>query len=165
MQQILTLKQQGQLNPEPRKQLLADLQLVIQEYNKINEVTYILMDANDGLYNRQSLLPTFMQNNNHVPWISNPEMYPPTHNRGSQYIDFIVGSPQLVHYIEASGMTGFFEQPWPNKDHRNQNIFKKPRVQKMKYFETYIATKRLPIQALEANFDLVIAKTEHFFAK
>jgi hypothetical protein len=59
-----------------------------------------------------------MYNTNLVPLIPNPEMYSPTHTRGSHCIDFIIGSPQLVHYIEASGITGFFELPWPNTDHR-----------------------------------------------
>jgi hypothetical protein len=118
MHQISTLKQQGQSNPDPRKQLFTDLQLVIQAYNKINDLTIILIDANDSLYNRQFLLPTFMYNTKLVPLIFNPEMYPPTHNRGSHCIDFILGFPQLVHYIEESGMTRYFEQPWPNTDHR-----------------------------------------------
>jgi hypothetical protein len=118
MQQINTLKQQGQTKPEPRKQLLADLQLIVQSHNKSGDLTIILMDANDGLYNKQSLLPTFLHNTNLVPLISNPEMHPPTHTRGSYCIDFIIGSPPLVQYIESSGITGFFEQPWPNTDHR-----------------------------------------------
>jgi hypothetical protein len=50
MQQISTLKQQGQFKPEPRNQLFTDLQLVIQAYNRINDLTIILIDANDGLY-------------------------------------------------------------------------------------------------------------------
>jgi hypothetical protein len=79
MQQMSTLKQQGILNPVPRKKLFTDLQLVIQSFNKVNDLTVILIDANDGLYNRQSLLPTFMHNTNLVPLISNPEMYPSTH--------------------------------------------------------------------------------------
>jgi hypothetical protein len=118
MQQISTLKQQGQANPESRKQLFIDLQLVIHAYNKIDDLTLVLIDAIDGLYNHQFLFPTFMHNTNLVPLISNPEKYLLTHTRGSHCIDFIIGSPQLVQYIKASVMTGFFEQPWPNTDHR-----------------------------------------------
>jgi hypothetical protein len=109
MQHVNTLKQQGQLKPDPRKQLLADLQIIVQSFNKAAELTIILIDANDGLYNRQSLLPTFLHNTNLVPLIANPEQYLPTHTRGSFCIDFIIGSPQLVQYIEASGITEFFK--------------------------------------------------------
>jgi hypothetical protein len=49
MQQVSTLKLQGQLKPEPRKQSLADLQLIVQSYNKAGDLTIILMDANDGI--------------------------------------------------------------------------------------------------------------------
>jgi hypothetical protein len=52
MQQMSTFKQQGITNPEPRKKLFTDIQQVIQSYNKLNDLTVILIDANDGLYNR-----------------------------------------------------------------------------------------------------------------
>jgi hypothetical protein len=48
----------------------------------------------------------------------NPEAYPPTHIRGSYGIDFIYGSPNVLQHIDASGMTAYFKEPWPNTDHR-----------------------------------------------
>jgi hypothetical protein len=77
-----------------------------------------MIDANDGLQKKQSLLPTFLHNTNLIPLIINTEMYPPTYVRGSHCIDFIFGSPHLAQHVESSGMTSFFDQPWPNSDHR-----------------------------------------------
>jgi hypothetical protein len=105
-------------SPDPRKQLITDLQTQIMSFNKNNESSIICIDANDGLFNRSSLIPTFLSNTNLVPLICNPEEYPPTHTRGSQCIDFIFGSPNVLQHIVSSGMTSFFSSPWPHTDHR-----------------------------------------------
>jgi hypothetical protein len=118
MYQISHMKKQGITNPDPRKQLMIDLQLMIGRFNTKNESTIVLIDANDGLYQKQSLLPTFLHNTNLVPLVSNLENYPPTHSRGSYCIDFVFGSPNTVPFITSSGISGFFDQPWPHTDHR-----------------------------------------------
>jgi hypothetical protein len=86
---------------------------MIKTYSKLNDLTIILIDANDGLYTRRSLLPTFLHNTKLVPLISNPELYPPTHAQGSYCIDFIFGSPSLIHMVEATGITSFLNLRGP----------------------------------------------------
>jgi hypothetical protein len=94
------------------------LQKLIHTYNTQIELTIILIDANDSLYKKQSPLPDFLHNINLCPLISNLELYPSTHIRGSQCIDFIFGSPTLFQHIDASGMTAFYDLPWPASNHR-----------------------------------------------
>jgi hypothetical protein len=117
-QKIAILKSKGIKTPNPRQQLLTDLASVIQNFNRNNDSTIIMMDANEGLYNQNSKLTTFLATTNLTPLIENPQHYPPTHKRGQQCIDFIFGSPNLQTYILASGITAFYEHPWPLTDHR-----------------------------------------------
>lgn len=53
-QQLEQLKQQQSDCLDPRRKLLWDLQQLITKYNKNHETTILLMDANDGLYTKQS---------------------------------------------------------------------------------------------------------------
>jgi hypothetical protein len=88
MHQMNELNNKGYGNTDPRKQLLKDLQTLIHIYNKNKESTIILMDANNGLFIKSSLLPNFLYNTDLISSISNSEEYPPSHVRGSQCIDF-----------------------------------------------------------------------------
>jgi hypothetical protein len=108
MQQMHRLKNIGKTNPDPHKQLFIDLQLLITKFNQNHEFTLLMIDANDGLYNRASLIPTFLSGTNMVPLLSNQEEYPPTHTRGLQCIDFIFGTSTVIPHIPSSGMNSFF---------------------------------------------------------
>jgi hypothetical protein len=110
---------QGITNPDPRKLLLQDLEAMIREFNKQKEETIVLIDANDGLHQRHSLLPTFLSNTNLVSLIPNTANHPATHSRGSHCIDFILGSNRLLDHIHAAGISAFYDDPWPNSDHRS----------------------------------------------
>jgi hypothetical protein len=65
--QVEYLKNNDSKCKDLRKQLLLDLQSVVNTYNRQNELTIILMDANESLYKEQSLLPTFLHSTNLCP--------------------------------------------------------------------------------------------------
>lgn len=98
-QQLEHLNQSGSHCLDPRKQLLMDLQQVINQNNYNHEHSIILIDANDGLYTKQYLLPNFLHQTNMIPLITNPENYPPSYSRGSHCIDFIFGTPNLINHV------------------------------------------------------------------
>lgn len=108
----------GIQHPDPRKLLLQDLANLIHEFNSHKEETIIMIDANDGLLDTSSLIPTFLSTTNLTSLIPNPVQHPATHARGSKCIDFIFGTPRLTEHVCAAGITPFFENPWPNTDHR-----------------------------------------------
>lgn len=85
-------KKNGNTNPDSRKPLIIDLQLLITKFNINQETILVMIDANDRLFNKASLLPTFLSTTGMIPLLSNPEEYPPTHTTGSQCIDFMFGS-------------------------------------------------------------------------
>jgi hypothetical protein len=118
-QQVHYYRTNGVQNPDPRKLLLQDLETLIREFNHQKDETIILIDANDGLQNKSSLLPTFLSKTNLVSLIPNSTYHPPIHTRGSQCIDFIFGPPRLLDHIHAAGISAWFDQPWPNTDHRH----------------------------------------------
>jgi hypothetical protein len=118
-QQSHYFRTQGIQNPDPRKLLLRDLEHLIGEFNNLKEETILLIDANDGIHQRNSLLPTFLSNTNLVSLIPNTNHHPPTHARGSHCIDFIFGSHRLLDHIHASGISALYDEPWPNTDHRS----------------------------------------------
>jgi hypothetical protein len=55
---------------------------------------------------------------NIVSLINHPHLHPPPHTRGSKCIDYIMGSPAVVHHITRAGITSFYEEPWTATDHR-----------------------------------------------
>jgi hypothetical protein len=80
-QQQSKLADMGYRNPNPRKQLIEDLQRLIKQWNEQNDKTIILIDANDNIYNKDSLLPNFLSQTNLTSLIPNTFDHPPTHSR------------------------------------------------------------------------------------
>jgi exonuclease III len=117
-QQYSRLADMGHHNPNPRKQLLKDLQELIIKLNDQNDKTIILIDANNNLYTKDSLLPNFLSHTNLISLIPNTYDHPPTHSRGSRCIDYIFGSRSLVQHVTASGITAFYDRPYVHSDHR-----------------------------------------------
>jgi hypothetical protein len=108
----------GHRNPDPRKLLLKDLSIQIQKWNEIGDTSIVMIDTNDDLFSKSSLLPTFLSSTSMTTLVKNPTLYPATHVRGSKCIDFIFGSIRLLDHIQTSGITAFFETPCENTDHR-----------------------------------------------
>jgi hypothetical protein len=117
-QQCEILKSKGILHPDPRKQLLSDLEKLISQFNRQKDNTIVMMDANEGLFSQNSKISTFLAETQMIPLINNSQHYPPTHKRGSQCIDFIFGSQYLQDHITASGISPYYEPPYPLSDHR-----------------------------------------------
>ena len=105
-------------NPDPRQQLLDDLATLIVEFNNNNEKSIILIDANESLYSNNSKIAPFLAITQMTSLIQNSQHHPATYARGSQCIDFIIGSISLEHHVTQSGIQAFFEQPWRFTDHR-----------------------------------------------
>jgi hypothetical protein len=118
-QQSHYFRTQGIQHPDPRKLIIQDLELLIRQFNELKEETIILIDANNGIHQKQSLLPTFLSNTNLVSLIPNTNHHPPTHTRGLYCIDFIFGSQRLLDHIQASGISALYGEPWPNTDHHS----------------------------------------------
>jgi hypothetical protein len=118
-QQTSILKQKGTQNPDPRQQILNDLAQIIQNYNNNIDITIVLIDANESLFQNNSKISLFLAETGLVPLIQNSVHYPPTHSRGTHCIDFIFGSPIILEYITNSGITPIYEQPIPLTDHRD----------------------------------------------
>lgn len=117
-QHMNILRQKGIKNPNPRKQLISDLTNVITHWNNNGDFTIVMMDANEGLHDRNSTLPMFLTRTNMTPLLHQAHEYPSTYVRGTQCIDYIFGSTVLQPFILQSGFTPFFENPWPSTDHR-----------------------------------------------
>jgi hypothetical protein len=106
-QQMHALHIQVSQSTNPRKSLLTDLANEIIQWNANGDTTIIMMDANDSLFNKDSLLPTFLSKTALISMVPNPEDHPATHLRGSKCIDFIFGSINLVQHIKYAGITAF----------------------------------------------------------
>jgi hypothetical protein len=116
-QQISILKNKGNDNPNPRQQLLDDLTTLINEYNNNNDKTIIMIGANEGLFTNHSKLTTFLAQTNLTSLIQHTNHHPATHSRGTQCIDYFFGTHTILEHIHQSGMTPFYENPWPFTDH------------------------------------------------
>jgi hypothetical protein len=106
-QHVHYYRTQGIPHPDPRKWLIQDLEKLILDFNNNKEETIILIDANDGIHQKNSLLPSFLSNTNLVSLIPNTPHHPPTHSRGSQCIDFWTTSmpPGSQHGTTIPGRT------------------------------------------------------------
>jgi hypothetical protein len=117
-QQMNAIKNKGIINPNPRQQLLDNLITEINKFNNANKKTFITIDANEGLFTRNSNLWLFLAQTDMVSLVQHPQHYPPTHIRGTRCIDFILGTKSLQQHIMQSGITSLYESPWIHTDHR-----------------------------------------------
>jgi hypothetical protein len=118
-QQAHHFRCKGMKNPNPRKLMLTHLEQLIQEFNNKKEETILMINANDNLFSRDSLLTAFLSKTRLASLVPNPRHHPPTHTRGSKCIDFVFGSPRILNHVQSAGISPFFEEPWPKTDHRN----------------------------------------------
>jgi hypothetical protein len=117
-QQLAYYRSRGQTDADPRKLTFQDLTSLIQQWNTQGDTTILMIDANDNLFSKESLLPGFLSNTSLISLVTNPYEYPVTYMRGSKCIDFIFGSTRLIEHIKYSGHTPFFESPCNTSDHR-----------------------------------------------
>jgi hypothetical protein len=81
-------------------------------------IKMILIDTNDNLYNKDSLLPSFLSKSDLTSLIPNTKEHPATYSRGSRCIDYIFGSTSLIQHVQACGITAFYDKPYVHSDHR-----------------------------------------------
>jgi hypothetical protein len=53
-QQMNSIKNNGNTNPDPRQQLLDNLSTLINKYIQSNDRTIVMIDANEGLFSNNS---------------------------------------------------------------------------------------------------------------
>jgi hypothetical protein len=117
-QQRSILLNKGVNNPDPRQQILDDLATLITEFNNNFDTTILMIDANEGLFTNHSKLTTFLAQTNLTSLIQHTQHHPATHCRGTQCIDYIFGTNTIIEHVVQSGMTPFYDSPWPFSDHR-----------------------------------------------
>jgi hypothetical protein len=117
-QQQHILLNKGITQPNPQTQLLHDLSVLLNQWNKLNNQTIICIDANDALHTNKSLLSRFLSDKPIIRLIQNPAHYPPPHVSGSTYINFICDSTSLLTHVMKSGLTQFFSAPFEWSDHQ-----------------------------------------------
>jgi hypothetical protein len=83
-QHIHSLKNKGIYQPDPHQQLLNNPGDLTQKYNHLNDKTIVMIDANEGLFSKNSKLSIFLSQTQLTPLVKYPQHYPLTHIRGSR---------------------------------------------------------------------------------
>lgn len=111
-QQWHTLKQRGVKNPQPRKQILRDLQSLILEFIFNGYDVCLGIDANAGLDDNRQQLRFFAEDCGLIDIhesIFDDDFYmenkvPATFNRGNKKIDFILCTPRLLDCVKTAAI-------------------------------------------------------------
>ncbi len=116
-QQWRLLKKAGVVNPEPRKQVLLDLTQFVNSLHAEKTPFIILMDANEPIDGNEGM-KQFMEDTGLVDTFSlrHPASRE-THICGSQQIDFILISPDLVPALRFATVHKFYDPPYCASDH------------------------------------------------
>jgi len=119
-QQWHYLRRNGNTAPDPRAQLLQDLQEHITTYQSETTGFIVLMDANESLTTKHSALESWsqqvsltdvhMQLHDHTTEI-------PTYIRGTKRIDYVFVSHNILPYVNRSGVLPYHFLK--NNDHRS----------------------------------------------
>jgi hypothetical protein len=114
-QQWRLLRNRSIDHPDPRAQLLNDLQENILKWTSRKYEIVVMWDTNESITSKSSKLLQFMANTNISPIHST---FPnASYARGTSCIDFIMGSPGILAATTQSGYTSFFDGIW-HSDHR-----------------------------------------------
>jgi hypothetical protein len=114
-QQWRILRTQHHPNPDPREQMMTDLQKTIELWVSKQSEVILMWDANERMDHHTSKLIRFMTKTSLAPChINLPRA---TYARGSSCIDFIMATPGAREAITAAGYTSFYHGIW-HSDHR-----------------------------------------------
>jgi hypothetical protein len=119
-QQASLQKDRGIKEPNPKKEFFKDLKQFIKEKRASGHSVILMMDANEGLFDKASGVATFFQETGLVDVIGNKHGYendPPTYKRGTKRIDFVACSPDIVEHVKRAGIAPFGEGK-ATSDHR-----------------------------------------------
>ena len=109
MQQIRLLKQQGITNPNPRQQVLDDLDKMLQQWQDENNDIILMMDANSNLQDRALTQVLHKHKLNDALGIHHGYNQPPTYARGTRTIDYIFCSECIIDSISKCGILPYNE--------------------------------------------------------
>jgi hypothetical protein len=118
-QQYLILDEAGIKNPNPRKQMLADLEKRIKQIKAWGEDVILMIDANEGLQSSRGEFAKWVQSVGLADVMvqrHGTECKPETHINGKELIDFILATPAVTDFIVAAGILDYHE--FTQSDHR-----------------------------------------------
>jgi hypothetical protein len=147
-QQYYKLLQEGYLDPEPRRQFVTDLISQIQLLSK-SEDDYIIvaLDANEAMYSKKNGLQKIMKEcqlfDMYRTLHEDKEEFP-THVNGTQCIDYLLCSYNVLQYINKCGYIPFHEGY--DSDHRGIFCDISPDI-----FKTHIPEKIEKVRLVGSN--------------
>lgn len=109
MQQIRLLKQQNIRNPNPRQQVLDDLDTLLKQVNKEKDDVIIMMDANSDL--QDGALTKILHKHKLYDALGSKHGHnqPSTYARGVRTIDYIFCSETIINAIVKGGILPYNE--------------------------------------------------------
>jgi hypothetical protein len=113
----LLRRQSNDLNndPDPRKQMVQDLQTQIIQWTNSKLEVILMWDANEGINKHNSSITRFMANTNLSP--AHTHFPNASYARGSTCIDFIMATPTICSAIRHGGYLPYYDGIW-HSDHR-----------------------------------------------
>lgn len=112
-QQYIVLRSQGHQNPNPQRQILTDIQALIDSAQADGYRPIVMMDANGDIQPGKDMdkdLPSFVRNAGlSDPFYDRFEISPPTTTFGSTRIDYIFVDPALAPAVVRIGYLGSHE--------------------------------------------------------
>ena len=110
MQQWRTLRSRNNNDPNPRQQCLQDLKTLVRQYHQQDTPVILMWDANEPTTTKS--MQEFLVDTNLVDIFEaayDSDDLPATCRRGSQKIDHVMVSPDLIPYIQRQGIetTGY----------------------------------------------------------
>ena len=109
MQQIRLLKQQGITNPNPRQQVLDDLDTLLSQWSDDKHDIILMMDANSNLQDGSLTKVINKHKLNDALGNRHGHTQPATYARGTRTIDYIFCSERIVDSIVRGGMLPYNE--------------------------------------------------------
>ena len=107
MQQIRLLKQQGATNPNPRQQVLDDLEILQLQWKGDNDDIILMMDANNNLLEGALKKVLHKHKLSDAMGSLHGHDQPPTYSRGTRIIDYIFCSERLINSIVNGGINPY----------------------------------------------------------
>jgi hypothetical protein len=106
-----------QIEPNPRETFMIDLTKLIRKWEDMKYEILIGVDMNETCNTKSSKVFKLLNETSLIP-ITELENAPATYTRGSNAIDYIIGTPKVKLSVIAQGYQAFFEGGW-DSDHRS----------------------------------------------
>jgi hypothetical protein len=105
-QQWVEMRKKGIENPDPRNSILEDISTLIYEWGEKGFHPLVMLDANATQDKRQ--FSDFIERHDLKDIISevNEGIPPPTYERGTTKIDYILGPDHIIQAVVKSGSMG-----------------------------------------------------------